>query len=98
MAHIGNVNAHFPQVFFKLSDTDGIVKVLGVARVNCNGEKGGGAERLPAYLTRAVQDPITKTFCAQVWDPFVKYEWQNPSPGKRTHPLIYECHIGMAAE
>ena len=60
--------------------------------------KGGGAERLPAYLTRAVQDPITKTFCAQVWDPFEKYEWKNPAPGKRTHPLIYECHIGMAAE
>ena len=60
--------------------------------------KGGGAERLPAYLTRAVQDPVTKTFCAQVWDPFEKYEWQNPAPGKREHPLIYECHIGMAAE
>ena len=60
--------------------------------------KGGGAERLPAYLTRAVQDPVTKTFCAQVWDPFEKYEWKNPAPGKRIHPLIYECHIGMAAE
>ena len=60
--------------------------------------KGGGAERLPAYLTRAVQDPVTKTFCAQVWDPAVPYEWKNPAPGKRIHPLIYECHIGMAAE
>ena len=60
--------------------------------------KGGGAERLPAYTTRAVQDPATKTFCAQVWDPFEKYEWKNAKPGKRQHPLIYECHIGMAAE
>ena len=60
--------------------------------------KGGGAERLPAYLTRAVQDPVTKTFCAQVWDPATKYEWKNAAPGKRPHPLIYECHIGMAAE
>ena len=60
--------------------------------------KGGGAERLPAYLTRAVQDPVTKTFCAQVWDPVTPYEWKNPGPGKRLHPFIYECHIGMAAE
>ena len=59
--------------------------------------KGGGAERLPAYVTRTVQDPHTKTFCAQVWDP-APYEWKNGRPGKRPHPLIYECHIGMAAE
>ena len=30
---------------------------------------GGGGERLPAYTTRAVQDPETKMFVAQVWDP-----------------------------
>ena len=60
--------------------------------------KGGGAERLPAYTTRTVQDPHTKTFCAQVWDPAKPYEWKNRKPGKRQHPLIYECHIGMAAE
>ena len=60
--------------------------------------KGGGAERLPAYATRTVQDPQTKTFCAQVWDPAKPYEWKNSKPGKRPHPLIYECHIGMAAE
>ncbi len=60
--------------------------------------KGGGAERLPAYVTRTVQDPTTKAFCAQVWDPVRPYEWKNEKPGKRPHPLIYECHIGMAAE
>ena len=58
---------------------------------------GGGAERLPAYVTRTVQDPHTKTFCAQVWDP-KPYEWKHGKPGKRPHPLIYECHIGMATE
>ena len=60
--------------------------------------KGGGAERLPAYVTRTVQDPHTKSFCAQVWDPEKPYEWKNGKPGRREHPLIYECHIGMAAE
>ena len=59
---------------------------------------GGGAERLPSYVTRTVQDVQTKQFCAQVWDPVKPYEWRYPKPGKRPHPLIYECHIGMATE
>ena len=58
---------------------------------------GGGAERLPAYATRVVQDPDTKVFSAQVWNP-EPYEWKHRSPGKRPHPLIYECHIGMSSE
>ena len=29
---------------------------------------GGGGERLPAYVTRTVQDPETKVFSAQIWD------------------------------
>ena len=59
---------------------------------------GGGGERLPAYVTRAVQDPETKTFCAQVWDPAEPYVWKHRRPGKRPNPLIYECHIGMSGE
>ena len=59
---------------------------------------GGGGERLPSYVTRAVQDPMTKTFCAQVWNPEQEYEWKNGKPGKRIKPLIYECHIGMSSE
>ncbi len=58
---------------------------------------GGGGERLPAYATRAVQDPETKVFCAQVWDP-APYEWKHGRVGRRPHPFIYECHIGMSSE
>ena len=58
---------------------------------------GGGGERLPAYVTRVVQDPVTKVFSAQVWDP-EPYEWKYCRPGRRPHPLIYECHIGMSSE
>ncbi|MBQ2091404.1 MAG: alpha amylase C-terminal domain-containing protein [Bacteroidales bacterium] len=58
---------------------------------------GGGGERLPAYCTRAVQDPETKMFCAQVWDPS-PYKWKNKRPVKAANPLIYECHIGMSSE
>ncbi len=59
---------------------------------------GGGGERIPAYCTRLVQDPVTKVFCAQVWDPSEKYSWKHDRNFRRPHPLIYECHIGMSSE
>lgn len=59
---------------------------------------GGGGERLPSYLTRAVQDPVTKAFSAQVWDPAKPYKWRHKKATKKEHPLIYECHIGMSGE
>lgn len=59
---------------------------------------GGGAERLPSYATRVVQDPETKVFSAQVWLPASPYKWKNPAPGKIKNPFIYECHIGMSSE
>lgn len=59
---------------------------------------GGGGERLPAYVTRAVQDPETKVFSAQVWDP-KPYKWQNAfERDVNEAPFIYECHIGMSSE
>ena len=59
---------------------------------------GGGGERLPSYVRRVVQDPVTKVFCAQVWEPDDQYQWKSARPGARPHPLIYECHIGMSSE
>ena len=59
---------------------------------------GGGGERIPAYCTRLVQDPETKVFCAQVWDPAERYSWKHDKGFRRPHPLIYECHIGMSSE
>lgn len=59
---------------------------------------GGGGERLPAYTTRAVQDPETNVFCAQVWEPAKPYVWKNARPARKNHPMIYECHIGMSSE
>ena len=59
---------------------------------------GGGGERIPAYCTRLVQDPKTKVFCAQVWEPAEPYSWKNDRTFRRPHPLIYECHIGMSSE
>lgn len=59
---------------------------------------GGGGERLPSYVTRAVQDPDTRLFSAQVWAPEKPYFWRHKRPCHRVKPLIYECHIGMSSE
>ena len=59
---------------------------------------GGGGPRIPAYARRVVQDPETKIFTAQVWDP-EPYAWRHPDfavPDR--DPLIYEAHVGMAQE
>lgn len=65
--------------------------------------QGGCGERIPSYARRVVQDPVTKLFAAQVWEPVeVKYEKLKVKGAKRRKagdPLfIYECHIGMSSE
>jgi 1,4-alpha-glucan branching enzyme len=60
---------------------------------------GGSGERIPSYVTRVIQDNITKIFSAQVWLPEKEYHWtiENFLPGNYA-PVIYEAHIGMATE
>jgi 1,4-alpha-glucan branching enzyme len=60
--------------------------------------KGGEGERIPAYVTRTVQDEVTKIFSAQVWDPETAYVMKHPSPPPPESLLVYEAHVGMAAE
>jgi 1,4-alpha-glucan branching enzyme len=58
---------------------------------------GGHGERIPAYVRRAVQDPHTKLFAAQVWQPGTVYQWRKESfRPRREAPMIYEAHVGMA--
>lgn len=58
---------------------------------------GGSGERIPAYTRRAVQDPHTKLFAAQVWRPESAYQWrQEKFSGLSEAPRIYETHVGMA--
>lgn len=60
---------------------------------------GGEDERIPAWATRVVQDDYTKIFSAQVWSPKTPYQFETKKFKPNTDPLlIYECHIGMAAE
>ena len=59
--------------------------------------EGGSGERIPAWIRRVVQDPETKIFSAQVWDPENPYKFKIKKFKPNTSPLlIYECHIGMA--
>jgi 1,4-alpha-glucan branching enzyme len=60
--------------------------------------KGGHGERIPAYVTRTVQDEVTKIFSAQVWHPENAYVMKNSSPPPPKSILVYEAHVGMATE
>jgi len=57
----------------------------------------GVGERLPSYATRCVQDPDSKVFSAQVWDPDQSYRWRYRRHPKISNPIIYETHIGMSS-
>lgn len=60
----------------------------------------GTFDRIPALITRAVQDEESKDFSGQVWFPPNEYNWEgdNFDLSKIEAPLIYECHIGMGQE
>lgn len=58
----------------------------------------GFLPRIPAYITKVIQDEDTKNYSGQLW--FNEFKWDNRAdkhvPEK--HLYIYECHIGMAQE
>ena len=61
--------------------------------------EGGQGDRIPAWITRVIQDPDTLIFNAQVWHPGQSYSWKNDwIPVRKSPPLIYEAHIGMSSE
>jgi 1,4-alpha-glucan branching enzyme len=60
----------------------------------------GFQERIPAYIRRVVQDPVTLDFSGQVWLPPGKFNWEGDhfDIGQLGELFIYECHVGMAQE
>lgn len=63
------------------------------------GADGSQRDRIPATITRAVQDPETHDFSGQIWNPEQAYQWQhNFDPKSIGAPTIYEAHTGMAGE
>ena len=62
--------------------------------------KGESKDRLPLYIKRTVQNPVTKDFIGQIWKPEIPFVW-HASDFRVDHskPLfIYETHVGMAQE
>ncbi|HEY8889146.1 MAG TPA: alpha-amylase family glycosyl hydrolase [Clostridium sp.] len=62
--------------------------------------KGVSRDRIPLYIKRAIQDPITHDFVGQIWHPDFEFKWQDSefeiNSGKSL--FIYEAHVGMAQE
>ncbi len=67
-------------------------------KIVVNGDNGMH-ERLPAYTFRAIEEPISHDFSAQLWAP-EPFDWEgdNFDPATVGSPIIYECHVGMAQE
>lgn len=59
---------------------------------------GGGTDRIPAYIRRAVQDPESHEFVGQFWQPERPFDWSNTTPERIGGLRIYEAHVGMAQE
>ena len=54
--------------------------------------------KIPAYIRRAIQDEVKKTFTGQVWAP-EEFSWGDEAiPPNPESLMIYECHVGMAQE
>lgn len=62
--------------------------------------KNVSRDRIPLYIKRTVQDPITMDFVGQIWQPDYAFKWQDSEfHVNNTKPLfIYEAHVGMAQE
>lgn len=93
---------------FKLSKitSDGVWEIrlplatlnhLDLYRLRIHWPEGNG-DRIPVYARAIHQDAQTLIFNAQVYQPCVPYEWNNPPPAPPDFPLIYEAHVGMAQE
>ncbi len=57
-------------------------------------------DRIPAFIQRAIQDPVTHDYSGQIWHPQSAFLWKNNdfSLSDMEAPMIYECHTGMAQE
>jgi 1,4-alpha-glucan branching enzyme len=71
-----------------------------LVKVHVVSEKGA-LDRIPAYIRRVVQNPVSKDFSGQLWFPESAFAWTDAafSPKRAFEgPLIYESHVGMGQE
>ncbi|UZR93271.1 alpha-amylase family glycosyl hydrolase [Chondrinema litorale] len=60
----------------------------------------GAFDKIPAYMTRVVQNEQTHDFAGQIWNPAKAFKWTDQSfnTSSITEPIIYESHVGMGQE
>ena len=58
----------------------------------------GELERIPLYIHRVVQDPVTYGWDGVIYDPKEEFCWTDGKFKPQKKLFIYECHIGMAQE
>ena len=59
---------------------------------------GRELERIPLYIHRVVQNPVTTGWDGVIYDPKEPFVWTDQKFKPQKKLLIYECHIGMAQE
>ena len=59
---------------------------------------GKELERIPLYIHRVVQDPVTIAWNGVIYDPQEEFQWTDSKFKPQKKLFIYECHIGMAQE
>ena len=59
--------------------------------------KGQLLERIPLYANYVVQDPVTHSWNAKIYDT-APYPWTDGDFRPKKSLFIYECHVGMAQE
>jgi 1,4-alpha-glucan branching enzyme len=68
-------------------------------KLRIHGADNSVRDRIPATISRAIQDPDTHDFAGQIWQPADEYVWKHSfDPSQLGAPLIYEAHTGMAGE
>ena len=68
-------------------------------KLHIHGADDSQLDRLPATITRAIQNPTTHDFSAQIWSPPQPYVWKHTfDPKQINSPFIYETHVGMSGE
>ena len=86
--------------FGRLFVPENELKEGSLVKVHINA-KNGEHDRIPAYIFRVVQDPVTHDFSGQVWNIKKKFTWTDKHfelEQINKSPIIYEAHIGMAQE
>ena len=68
-------------------------------KVRVLGADGSDWDRIPAWASYVIQDPVNHDFTARLWAPKEEYVWQHELDLTRVgEPFIYEAHVGMAGE